>query len=96
MLGLWFLLPGGRLVSGCLGGSARCAGPPARTRLYRRGDAMGAVLLALLLIKLVYEQYSGAEPVRRRSSAVLPAAHCLGALGGLAGSRVLRTAAKSL
>lgn len=93
-LGLWFRYPA---VDWYLGASGVLHGVWAAGAYgaWRRGDAMGAVLMALLLIKLAYEQYSGLS-VFIGDIPVLTAAHWLGALGGLAAAVMLRTAAKSL
>jgi len=54
---------------------------------WRRGDGMGAILLLLLIIKLIYEQRSGSS-VFESGLMIVPAAHLFGALGGLVGALV--------
>jgi hypothetical protein len=63
--------------------------------MYRRGEALGAGLLLLLIVKLVYEQQSGAS-LFEGDLPLVPAAHLLGALGGLVGAALPRAAAKPL
>jgi rhomboid family GlyGly-CTERM serine protease len=92
--GLWFLNPrvewylgaSGVLHAGWAAGA--CAA-------YRRADGMGAVLLLLLTVKLIYEQQSGLS-VFEGELPLVPAAHLFGALGGLAGAMIPRAAAKPL
>lgn len=93
-LGLWFLHPGVDWYVGASGvlHGAWAAGACAA---YRRGDGMGAVIMLLLVIKLVYEQQSGSS-VFEGDLPLVPAAHLLGALGGLFGALVPRRAAKPL
>jgi rhomboid family GlyGly-CTERM serine protease len=93
-LGLWFGYPA---VDWYLGASGVLHGVWAAGAYgaWRRGDAMGAVLMLLLLIKLAYEQYSG-QSVFIGDIPVLTAAHWLGALGGLAAALMPRSAAKPL
>ena len=81
--GLWFLRPS---VDWYLGASGVLHGAMAAgaVALYRRGDGLGAVLLLLLIVKLVYEQCSGAS-VFDGDLPLVPDAHLFGALGGLIG-----------
>ena len=93
-LGLWFLHP---MVLWYLGASGVLHGAwsAGACAAYRRGDGMGAVIMLLLVIKLVYEQQSGLS-VFEGDLPLVPAAHLLGALGGLVGSMVPRITAKPL
>jgi rhomboid family GlyGly-CTERM serine protease len=79
--GLWFLRP---TVDWYLGASGVLHGVLAAGAyaLYRRGETMGAVLLLLLVVKLVYEQQSGGS-LFAGDLPLVPDAHVLGALGGL-------------
>jgi rhomboid family GlyGly-CTERM serine protease len=79
--GLWFLRPA---VDWYLGASGVLHGILAAGAyaLYRRGEAMGAVLLLVLVVKLVYEQQSGGS-LFVGDLPLVPDAHVLGALGGL-------------
>jgi rhomboid family GlyGly-CTERM serine protease len=81
--GLWFLRPE---VEWYLGASGMLHGALAAgaVALYRRGDAMGSVLVLLLVIKLIYEQHSGAS-VFAGDLPLVGDAHLFGALGGLIG-----------
>jgi rhomboid family GlyGly-CTERM serine protease len=63
--------------------------------VYRRADSLGAALLLLLLVKLIYEQQSG-DSLFDRDLRLAPAAHLAGALGGLIGAVLPRLEAKSL
>jgi len=63
--------------------------------MYRRGDALGAALLLLLIVKLIYEQQSGAS-LFDADLPLVPAAHLFGTLGGLIGAVLPRAAAKPL
>jgi rhomboid family GlyGly-CTERM serine protease len=63
--------------------------------LYRRADNLGAALLLLLVVKLIYEQQSG-DSLFDRDLRLVPAAHLAGALGGLIGAVLPRLKAKSL
>jgi len=85
--GLWFLRPE---VEWYLGASGALHGALAAgaTALYRRGDAMGTVLVLLLVVKLIYEQHSGAS-VFAGSLPLVADAHLFGALGGLIGAWAL-------
>jgi rhomboid family GlyGly-CTERM serine protease len=86
--GLWFLRPG---VEWYLGASGVLHGVLAAgaCALYRRGETMGAVLLLVLVVKLVYEQQTGGS-VFVAQLPLVPDAHVLGALGGLTASFVPR------
>jgi rhomboid family GlyGly-CTERM serine protease len=93
-LGLWFLRPeviwylgASGVLHGCWSAGA-CA-------MYRRGDALGGALLLLLVVKMVYEQQSGAS-VFDGELPLVAIAHVLGALGGLVAAVVPRPAAKPL
>jgi|SRR5579862_1552777 len=79
--GLWFFRPG---VDWYLGASGVLHGVLAAGAfaLYRRGEAMGAVLLLLLMVKLVYEQQAGSS-LFAGDLPLVPDAHVLGVLGGL-------------
>ena len=92
--GLWFLRPG---VDWYLGASGVLHGAFAAgaVALYRRGDGLGAVLTLLLIVKLVYEQYSGAS-VFAGDLPLVADAHLFGALGGLIGAWMPRAGAKPL
>jgi rhomboid family GlyGly-CTERM serine protease len=92
--GLWFLRPG---VDWYLGASGVLHGTWAAgaCAMYRRGDGFGAALLLLLIIKLVYEQQSGAS-LFDRDLPLVSVAHLYGALGGLIAALLPRVSAKSL
>ncbi|HEY1725004.1 MAG TPA: rhombosortase [Steroidobacteraceae bacterium] len=92
--GLWFLRPE---IAWYLGASGVLHGlwAAGAWAMYRRGDGMGATLLLLLIVKLVYEQQSGASLVEHNLPLV-PAAHLFGTLGGLIAALLPRAAAKSL
>lgn len=79
-LGLWVREPD---VEWYLGASGLLHGVWAAgaCSAYRRSDSMGAAMLVLLVIKLIYEQQSGAS-VFERDLPLVPAAHLFGALGG--------------
>jgi rhomboid family GlyGly-CTERM serine protease len=79
--GLWFLRP---QVDWYLGASGALHGALAAgaVALYRRGDAMGTVLVLLLVIKLIYEQHSGAS-LFAGDLPLVADAHLFGTLGGL-------------
>jgi rhomboid family GlyGly-CTERM serine protease len=93
-LGLWFVLPGVVWYVGASGvlHGAWSAGACAA---YRRADGMGAVMMLVLVVKLAYEQQSGVS-IFEGDLALVPQAHLLGALGGLIGALVPRSATKSL
>ncbi len=82
--GLWFLHPE---VDWYLGASGVLHGALAAGAivLYRRSDAMGAVLVLLLVVKLSYEHYSGAS-VFAGDLPLVADAHLFGTLGGLIGA----------
>lgn len=92
--GLWFLHPSVVWYVGASGvlHSAWAAGAYAA---YRRGDGMGAVIMLLLIIKLVYEHQAGVS-VFEGELPLVSEAHLLGALGGLIGALLPRLPAKSL
>jgi rhomboid family GlyGly-CTERM serine protease len=92
--GLWLLRPE---VDWYLGASGILHGTWAAgaCAMYRRGDAFGAALLLLLIVKLVYEQQSGAS-LFDRDLPLVSVAHLYGALGGLLGALLPRMSAKSL
>jgi rhomboid family GlyGly-CTERM serine protease len=92
--GLWFLNPGLDWYVGASGvlHGAWAAGACAA---YRRADGMGAVLMLLLIVKLIYEQQSGLS-VFDRELPLVSVAHMYGALGGLVAAMVPRSAAKPL
>jgi len=86
--GLWFLRPA---VDWYLGASGVLHGILAAgaCAMYRRGEGMGAVLLLLLVVKLIYEQQSGSS-LFAGGLPLVPDAHLFGALGGLTASFVPR------
>ena len=92
--GLWFLRPA---VDWYLGASGLLHGAWAAgaCALYRRGDGIGAALLLLLIVKLVYEQQSGAS-LFEADLPLVSAAHLFGTLGGLIGALLPRAPAKPL
>src|SRR5450631_3036390 len=92
--GLWFLRP---TVDWYLGASGVLHGAWAAgaCAMYRRGDGVGAALLLLLIVKLVYEQQSGAS-LFEGDLPLVPAAHLFGTLGGLFAVALPRKAAKPL
>jgi rhomboid family GlyGly-CTERM serine protease len=92
--GLWFLRPAVDWYVGASGvlHGALAAGALA---LYRRGDGMGAALLLLLIVKLIYEQHSGAS-VFAGDLPLVPDAHLFGALGGLIGACLPQRSTKPL
>jgi rhomboid family GlyGly-CTERM serine protease len=93
-LGLWFLHPSVLWYVGASGvlHGAWSAGACAA---YRRGDGMGALIMLLLVIKLVYEQHSGLS-VFEGDLPLEPAAHLFGAVGGLIAAMLPRVATKPL
>jgi len=92
--GLWFLRPA---IEWYLGASGVLHGALAAGAVswYRRGDGFGAALLLLLIVKLIYEQRSGAS-VFAHDLALVPDAHLLGVLGALLGAWLPRASPKSL
>lgn len=92
--GLWVLHPAVEWYAGASGvlhgiwAAGACA-------MYRRGEPAGAALLLLLVVKLAYEQHSGAS-LFEGDLPLVPAAHLFGALGGLIGAVLPRAAAKPL
>jgi len=93
-LGLWLLRPAVEWYLGASGAlhGALAAGALA---LYRRGDGLGAALLLLLIVKLIYEQHSGVS-VFALDMPLVAEAHLFGALGGLLGATLPRQHPKSL
>jgi len=91
---LWFLRPAVEWYLGASGvlHGALAAGAVA---LYRRADALGAALVLLLVVKLIYEQHSGASAFAG-DLPLVPDAHLFGALGGLVGAWLPRQRAKPL
>jgi hypothetical protein len=63
--------------------------------MYRRGDDLGAALLLLLIVKLVYEHQSGSS-LFEGDLPLVSAAHLFGTLGGLLGALLPRAPAKPL
>jgi hypothetical protein len=63
--------------------------------MYRRGEALGAGLLLLLVVKLAYEQQSGTS-LFEGDLPLVAAAHLFGTLGGLIGALLPRAASKPL
>ena len=57
----------------------------------RRGDVDGWLLAAFLIVKVAYEQHTGALPFAGSGAGVIVDAHLFGALGGLAIAAVLRS-----
>ena len=92
--GLWFLRPA---VEWYLGASGVLHGVLAAgaCAMYRRAEGTGAVLLLLLVIKLIYEQRSGAS-LFLGGVPLVPDAHLFGALGGLIAACVPRAQVKRL
>ena len=91
---LWFLRPAIEWYLGASGvlHGALAAGAIA---LYRRADALGAALVLLLVVKLIYEQHSGASAFAA-GLPLVPDAHLFGALGGLVGAWLPRQRSKPL
>ncbi|HEY4973764.1 MAG TPA: hypothetical protein VII41_09155, partial [Steroidobacteraceae bacterium] len=92
--GLWLLRPA---VDWYLGASGVLHGAWAAgaCAMYRRGDGIGAALLLLLIVKLVYEQQSGAS-LFNADLPLVGAAHLYGALGGMLAALLPRAPAKPL
>ena len=92
--GLWFLRPGVQWYLGASGvlHGALAAGACA---MYRRGEGMGALLLLLLVVKLLYEQHAGSS-LFVGDVPLVPEAHLFGTLGGLTASFVPRPPVKPL
>lgn len=90
--GLWFLRPA---VQWYLGASGVLHGVLAAgaCAMYRRGEEMGALLLLVLVVKLIYEQQGGGS-LFLHGLPVVPDAHLFGALGGLIGAFLPRAAAR--
>jgi rhomboid family GlyGly-CTERM serine protease len=93
-VGFWFLRPA---IEWYVGASGVLHGALAAGAIawYRRGDGLGAALLLLLIVKLVYEQHSGAS-VFAHQLPLVPDAHLFGALGGLLGAWMPRPVTKPL
>jgi rhomboid family GlyGly-CTERM serine protease len=92
--GLWFLRPAVEWYVGASGVLHGALGAGALA-LYRRGDGLGAALLLLLIVKLIYEQHSGAS-VFASDLPLVPDAHLFGVLGGLFGALLPQRSAKPL
>jgi rhomboid family GlyGly-CTERM serine protease len=92
--GLWFLRPA---IQWYLGASGVLHGVLAAgaCAMYRRGEGLGAALLLLLVVKLLYEQRVGGS-VFLHDMPVVPDAHMFGTLGGLLGAFVPRARARRL
>jgi rhomboid family GlyGly-CTERM serine protease len=92
--GLWVLLPA---VDWYLGASGVLHGAWAAgaCAMYRRGDGIGAALLLLLIVKLLYEQQSGAS-LLDGALPLVGAAHLYGTLGGVIGAVLPRALRKPL
>ncbi len=92
--GLWLLRPD---IEWYLGASGVLHGAFAAGAYawYRRGEGLGAALLLLLIVKLVYEQHAPAS-VFDPDLPLVPEAHLLGALGGLTAAFVPRRSSKPL
>ncbi|HEX4049277.1 MAG TPA: rhombosortase [Steroidobacteraceae bacterium] len=90
--GLWFLRPA---VQWYLGASGVLHGVLAAgaCAMYRRGEEMGALLLLLLVVKLLYEQRFGGS-LFLHDLPLVPDAHLFGVLGGLVGAFLPRAAAR--
>jgi rhomboid family GlyGly-CTERM serine protease len=90
--GLWFLRPA---VQWYLGASGVLHGVLAAgaCAMYRRGEEMGALLLLVLVVKLLYEQQVGGS-LLLHGLPVVADAHLFGALGGLVGAFIPRAAAR--
>jgi rhomboid family GlyGly-CTERM serine protease len=92
--GLWFLRPA---IDWYLGASGVLHGAWAAgaCAMYRRGDGFGAALLLLLIVKLVYEQQSGAS-LFDGALPLVAVAHLYGTLGGTLGAVLPRVSGKPL
>jgi rhomboid family GlyGly-CTERM serine protease len=92
--GLWFLRP---TVDWYVGASGVLHGAWAAgaCAMYRRGDGLGAALMLLLIVKLVYEQQSAAS-LFEADLPLVPAAHLFGTLGGLIAALLPRVTTKPL
>ncbi len=92
--GLWYLRPAVQWYVGASGvlhgglAAGACA-------MYRRGEDTGAALLLVLVVKLLYEQHSGASLFLGNVPLVADA-HLFGTLGGLTASFVPRPQLKRL
>lgn len=56
----------------------------------RRGDLDGWILAVFIIVKLIYEQVSGALPFSQSGVPVVVNAHLYGALGGLAMAAIMK------
>jgi len=92
--GMWWLRPS---IEWYLGASGVLHGALAAGALswYRRGDGLGAAVLLLLIVKLIYEQHGGTS-ILMHDLPLVPDAHLFGALGGLLGAVLPRPASKWL
>ncbi len=92
--GLWFLRPA---VQWYLGASGVLHGVLAAgaCAMYRRAEGMGAVLLLLLVVKMLYEQQVGASLIMH-DLPLIADAHLFGALGGLTAAFLPRPGAAPL
>jgi len=90
--GLWFLRPA---VQWYLGASGVLHGVLAAgaCAMYRRGEGLGAALLLLLVVKLLYEQRVGGS-MFLHDLPLVPDAHVFGTLGGLLGAFLPRQPAR--
>ncbi len=93
--GLWLRDPG---VAWYVGASGALHGVMAAGTLahLRRGDLDGWILAGFILVKLAYEQWTGALPFSGTGVAVVVNSHLYGALGGAAIALVLRPRAEPL
>ena len=86
---------GGRVVCRALRACCTAPGRPARARCIGAARPWAPLLLLLLIVKLVYEQQSGAS-LFDADLPLVTRAHLFGALGGLIGALLPRAAAKPL
>jgi rhomboid family GlyGly-CTERM serine protease len=93
--GLWFRDPH---VDWYVGASGALHGIMAAGTLahLRRGDLDGWILAVFIVVKLFYEQWSGALPFNESGVPVVVNAHFYGALGGLAAAAFMRPRAEPL
>jgi len=93
--GLWFW---DRQVSWYVGASGALHGfMAAGTYVHvRRGDMDGWILVVFIVLKLGYEQWTGALPFVESGMPVVLNAHLYGALGGFAAAACLKPQHKSL
>ena len=87
--GLWFRDP---RVEWYVGASGALHGLMAAGTLahLRRGDLDGWILAVFIVLKLGYEQWSGALPFSESGVPVVVNAHLYGALGGIAAAAIMR------